>query len=280
MKSIRTILIGWGKLTIIFHLTVLAACSSPEPATLENAQAALIQSEKMASLGQMTAGVAHEINNPINFISSSVQALKMDFSEIRNAIKKRGAENAQEEELFNEIDDLIHVIEKGASRTASIVKSLRTFNAGNDEKTRMVDIHSCLDSTISILNHKIQPTISLKKNYGNISQIKCHPGRLNQVFMNVIDNAIQATQDNGVIEISSHQQKEELVIAIKDTGTGMSPEVLSKIFDPFYTTKDVGQGTGLGMFISYGIIEEHNGKIDVKSQPNKGTEVTIYLPLL
>lgn len=272
--------------------------------TLEDTQQQLVVSEKMASLGQLTAGIAHEINNPINFISSNVHALKMDFQDMQNVLKKvKELENAKDpvkltnelillgkqldfDLLEEEISELLGGIERGTERTVNIVSSLRTFSRNSTDNFSRADIHEGLDSTITILNSQLNGHISIKKVYGDIPLIKCQISRLNQVFLNIINNSIQAinAKSNGVlhpglIKIGTQKMGDQIQISIKDNGNGMDETTRKRLFEPFYTTKDVGEGTGLGLSISYGIIEQHNGKIDVFSAPGEGTEFLIYLPL-
>ncbi len=272
--------------------------------TLENTQQQLIVSEKMASLGQLTAGIAHEINNPINFISSNVQALKMDFQDMQNVLKKvKELEHAKDpikltnelvklgqqldfDLLEEEIGELLGGIERGTERTVNIVSSLRTFSRNSTDNFSKADIHEGIDSTITILNSQFNGHITIEKAYGKLPMIKCQISRLNQVFLNIINNSIQAINSksngvlhHGIIKISTKRLGEQIQISIKDNGIGMDEVTQKKLFEPFYTTKDVGEGTGLGLSISYGIIEQHNGKIEVLSEPGKGTEFLINLPI-
>ncbi len=272
--------------------------------TLKDTQAQLVISEKMASLGQLTAGIAHEINNPINFISSNVQALKMDFADVQNVLKKvKELEHAKTpgqmtrdliqlckqldfDYLEEEISELLAGIERGTERTINIVSSLRTFSRNSTETYAKADIHEGLDSTLTILNSQLNGHIKISKNYGDLPLVRCQISRLNQVFLNIINNSIQAIQakSNGIpyrgkIQISTRKYRKYVLINIKDNGIGMSETTRKRIFEPFYTTKEVGDGTGLGLSISYGIIEQHKGKIEVKSQKGKGTEFLIILPI-
>ncbi|MEM1122784.1 MAG: ATP-binding protein, partial [Bacteroidota bacterium] len=278
--------------------------------TLENTQQQLIVSEKMASLGQLTAGIAHEINNPINFISSNVQALKMDFQDMQNVLRKvKELEKSTDpvqltQELIKlgkqldfdlleeEISELLGGIERGTERTVNIVSSLRTFSRNSTDNFAKADIHEGIDSTITILNSQINGHILIKRNYARLPLVKCQISRLNQVFLNIINNSIQAINNKiaeknksngsitrGLIEISTKKLGNQIQISIKDNGNGMDEITKKRLFEPFYTTKDVGEGTGLGLSISYGIIEQHKGKIEVFSQVGVGTEFLIYLPI-
>jgi signal transduction histidine kinase/ligand-binding sensor domain-containing protein len=272
--------------------------------TLKNTQAQLVVSEKMASLGQLTAGIAHEINNPINFISSNVQALKMDFQDMQHVLRKvKELEQSKDpvkltdelrqmgkeldfELLEGEIGELLAGIERGTERTVNIVSSLRIFSRNSTDTFAMADIHQGIDSTITILNSQLNGHIVIDKKYGDLPMVRCQISRLNQVFLNVINNSIQAinTYENGeqkagLIQIATHNKGNKILISIKDNGKGMDDATKKRIFEPFYTTKDVGEGTGLGLSISYGIIEQHNGKIEVFSTLGKGTEFLIHLPI-
>jgi signal transduction histidine kinase len=264
---------------------------------LKKTQAQLVDSEKMASLGQLTAGVAHEINNPINFVSGNVTPLKKDIEDvisILNAYEKAIRENNLQEKfrhveqlkqqveyqmLIQEISSLIKGIREGADRTARIVKGLRNFSRLDEDEFKSADINEGLDSTLLILHNKLKKGITVIREYGSIPRIQCYPGQLNQVFMNILNNAIQAISGEGEIRITTTLEEDNIVITISDSGKGMNPETQKRIFEPFFTTKDVGKGTGLGLSISYGIIEKHNGKISVWSESGKGSEFKITLPL-
>ncbi|MDW7695632.1 PAS domain S-box protein [Flammeovirgaceae bacterium SG7u.111] len=264
---------------------------------LQSAQSQLVQSEKMASLGQLSAGIAHEINNPINFVFAGTETLKFsmeDFMQIMDKYceldKTENTEAVLQEikelkeefefgELKEDIFGLIEDIMIGAVRTSEIVKGLRNFSRLDEHNMKLANIHEGLDSTLILLKNQIKNKVQVHKKYGNIHELNCYPGQLNQVFMNILTNAIQAVETEGNIWISTYEQDQETLISIKDDGEGMSKEVVEKIFEPFFTTKDVGEGTGLGMSISYGIIQKHKGKIVVNSQEGKGSEFIIHLPL-
>ena len=271
---------------------------------LKETQAQLLTSEKMASLGQLTAGIAHEINNPINFISSNVQALKLDFEDVQDVLRKvKALDNHQDlkkgikelmqigkkmdvQLLQKEIEELLGGIERGTTRTVSIVSSLRTFSRNSNESFMPADIHEALDSTLTILNSQLNGHIKVFKNYGAITPVTCQIGRLNQVFLNIINNAIHAIDAHpegvkfpGEIHISTSLVQNQVQIDIQDNGVGMDTDTQNRIFEPFYTTKDVGDGTGLGLSISYGIIEQHRGGVTVESEKGKGTVFHITLPV-
>ncbi|MFD3001849.1 tetratricopeptide repeat protein [Pontibacter toksunensis] len=265
---------------------------------LVSTQEQLIHSEKMASLGQLTAGVAHEINNPINFVSAGIDSLRANFADIMEVLSGYLALKPEEdnkmqlqklarikkemevEELMEESEQLLVSIKNGATRTKEIVKSLKNFTRLDESSLKKANIHEGIDSTLVILNNQIKGRIKVVKNYGELQEINCYPGQLNQVFMNILNNAAQAIKGEGTIAIKTYKEDDYVVIKIKDTGMGMTEEVKKHIFEPFFTTKDVGEGTGLGLSITYGIIEKHHGKIDVESEPGVGTEFTIRIPLV
>ena len=267
--------------------------------TLENlkqAQSQLVQSEKMASLGQLVAGIAHEINNPVNFISAGVDSLSTNLDEIRQVLDiyhKITSENVSEKlqeieelkvkveykEAIREINKLIETIKNGTNRTTEIVRGLRTFSRLDEDILKIADIHEGLDSTLILLHNKYKNKIEIIKNYGDLPLVECYPGQLNQVFMNILSNAVDAIDDKGTITLKTSISKGIIQISIKDTGPRIPENIREKIFDPFYTTKGVGKGTGLGLSISQSIIEKHKGNISVKSETGKGTEFIISIPV-
>lgn len=181
--------------------------------------------------------------------------------------------------MFDEIESLFNGIEEGAIRTREIVMGLKNFSRLDEDVFKQANIHEGINSTLVLLKNKFKNRISIHKDYGELPTIECLPGKINQVFMNILNNAIQAIEDSGEIYIRTFAENDKVKISIRDTGVGMTEGVKKHIFEPFFTTKDVGAGTGLGLSISFGIIEKHNGKIDVKSEPEKGTEFTITLPV-
>lgn len=264
---------------------------------LRRTQQQMIESEKMASLGQLTAGVAHEINNPINFVVSSATPLRRDIEDIISVLNlyrstvdeqnlHRQFERVKklEEELdvdyaVQEVQQLLKGIEEGGKRTAEIVKGLRTFSRLDEDEIKTASVTEGIESTLTLLRKKAEPRIQIVREYGEIPVIECYPGKLNQVYMNLLSNAIQAIPGEGEIRISVQHIGDSVRIQIADTGQGMTEEVQRRIFEPFFTTKDVGVGTGLGLSISYGIIERHNGSIEVHSESGKGTTFTLTLPV-
>ncbi|MBN2173288.1 MAG: hypothetical protein JW731_04100 [Bacteroidales bacterium] len=264
---------------------------------LKKTQSQLIDSEKMASLGQLTAGVAHEINNPINFVSGNVKPLKQDINDIVSVLNKYEEliEKYQLADRFNEVEKLKMEVEyhfvleeinkllegigEGAARTSEIVKGLRNFSRMDEHELKLADVNQGLESTLLILHNKLKRRIEVVKDYGKIPEIMCYPGQLNQVFLNIINNGLQAIEGEGKIFIKTWKDKEGVKISIRDTGCGMPESVKKRIFEPFFTTKDVGKGTGLGLSISFGIIEKHSGTIEVITEKNQGSEFIITLPV-
>lgn len=272
---------------------------------LKQAQSQLVESEKMASLGQLTAGIAHEINNPINFVTSNVPPLKRDLGMLFDALefienvglsdkdvweKKKTIENYKEELDYNylkiEIGHLLSGITDGANRTAEIVAGLRIFSRVDEDDLKSANINQGIDSTLIIMKNSLSlNNIEVEINYGSFPKIDCYPGKLNQVFLNIISNAIDALKykkpENGsrVISIYTEADKDYAKIKIVDNGTGMSEIAKQKIFEPFFTTKEVGEGTGLGMSIVYNTIKKHNGEVIINSDLDKGTEITIIIPV-
>ena len=243
------------------------------------AQAQLVQSEKMAALGQMVAGVAHEINNPVNFISSGLPSLRRDFDKLVAMIPTN-----RRDERFEKVSDraskLFEAIGDGAQRTAETVKDLRTFARLDEAELTVADLHAALDTTLTLLHNQTKNRIEVVRNYGEIPPVECYIGQLNQVFMNLLINAVQAIEDEGTITLTTARDGDDRVrISIRDDGCGMPEEVRVKIFDPFFTTKPIGQGTGLGLSISHGIVKSHSGTIRVRSGPGEGAEFMVILPI-
>ncbi len=271
---------------------------------LKETQAQLVEAEKMASLGQLTAGVAHEINNPINFVTSNVTPLKRDVAMVWEAMEEiekialsdlafeekkshilRHKEELDIEYLKTEIDFLLKGMSEGANRTAEIVKSLRIFSRVDEDSLKYADINEGLESTLIILNSIVKDTINVTKQYGDLPLVECYPGKLNQVFLNMITNAIYAInkkfdkESGGALEIKTEADTIHAYISIKDNGIGMPKEVIERVFEPFFTTKEVGEGTGLGMSIVYNTVKKHQGEIEIKSTEGEGTEFRLTIPL-
>jgi signal transduction histidine kinase len=274
--------------------------------TLQNlklTQNQLVEAEKLASLGQMTAGIAHEINNPINFVSSNVLPLRRDIEDILEVLNEYSAIQNEEEfknklpdikakikkldipYLQTEVNQLLGGIEEGARRTAEIVKGLRIFSRMDRDTLVSSNINDSINSTLVVMKSMTKGEVTIVKELApDMIDIMCYPGKLNQVFMNILSNAVYATNIAGrtvserIIEIKSELQDKEVIVTIKDNGSGIDQAHIDKIFDPFFTTKAVGEGTGLGLSIVNGIIEEHKGRIEVRSNRLEGTKFIIHLP--
>lgn len=272
---------------------------------LKDAETQLVESEKMASLGQLTAGIAHEINNPINFVTSNVKPLNRDVQILLDTVEemeKVALDNMPIDEkrrqitaykndidfdyLKIEIDQLLMGIGEGASRTAEIVKGLRIFSRLDEDDLKKADINEGLESTLIITNNLLNNIVKVEKDYKNLPLVECYPGKLNQVFLNIISNGIYAVRkkfgdkEGGALTIGTSHDADNVYVSIADNGTGMDEQTRKRLFEPFFTTKDVGEGTGLGLSIAYNTINKHNGRIEVVSELGKGTEFIIKLPLI
>jgi signal transduction histidine kinase len=264
---------------------------------LKETQSQLVESERMASLGQFTAGAAHELNNPVNFISGNISPLKRDIENILQVISKYDSV-IQEQKLegkfthvealkkeiglefvIEEIHKLLEGINEGALRSAQIVKGLRSFSGLDSDSYELANIHEGMDAAVQLLEDRLGDRIRVNKNYGDIPNIECLPARLNQVFLNLLNNSIQAIDGKGEITMETSHIDSTVKISVKDSGQGMEAQVLANCFEPFFTTHEVGEGVGLGLSISYGIVKQHGGQIDASSTPGEGSEFVITLPL-
>ncbi len=266
---------------------------------LRQTQSQLIQSEKMSSLGQIVAGIAHEINNPVNFIHGNLEHAKKYTQELLNLLQLYQQEHPESpgiiQDYLDEIDwnffkdDLPKLMQSmtiGTERIRSIVLSLRNFSRLDESEKKKVNIHEGIDSTLLILNSRFKTGVKVIKQYGDIPEIECYPAQLNQVFLNLLTNALDALEEQqscpNTPEVIIQTQKldsNRIEVRIRDNGIGIPLDIQPKIFDPFFTTKPVGKGTGLGLSICYQIINKHQGKIKLISQQNQGTEFIISLPI-
>ena len=263
---------------------------------LEETHVQLLQSEKLASIGQLAAGVAHEINNPIGFISANLNTLRTWVRSLLDVIAAHEAVLPQLEPAARDAltalrgaadldyvrDEIVTLIDEsidGAVRVRRIVQDLRDFSRPGSGEWSVVDVHAGLESTLNVVHNELKYKADIVREYGDVPLVECLPSQLNQVFMNLFVNAAHAMPTRGVITIRTSSDGEQVSIAISDTGTGMTPDIVRRIFDPFFTTKPVGQGTGLGLSVSHGIVERHRGAIDVTSEPGRGTTFCIRLPI-
>lgn len=253
-------------------------------------EAIIRQQEKMASVGQLAAGVAHEINNPSGYISSNLTTLKKYISRFVEYIKASQSGSPPEElkqlnkklkidYLVEDSQDLIDDSIEGIDRIHGIVQSLKSFSRVDNLKCKEAEVNECIENTLKVIWNELKYKAKVIKEYGELPLLQCHPQQLSQVFMNIMINAAHAIDEEGEIKIKTWSDSENLFVAISDTGKGIFAENLTKIFEPFYTTKDVGKGTGLGLSIVHDIIQNHDGEIDVESEIGKGTTFTITLPV-
>jgi hemerythrin-like metal-binding protein len=262
---------------------------------LSTTQNQLLQSEKMASIGQLAAGVAHEINNPIGFVNSNLGTLEKYITDLSRVLASyeraeatTGTQLAEIEVikrevdlpyLLNDIPNLLKESQDGLARVKRIIQDLRDFSHVDEANWQRANLEHCLDSTLNVAWNEIKYKAEVKKEYAGLPDIECMPSQLNQVFLNLLVNAAQAIADKGIITLRTGVKDKEVWVEIADTGKGIPTEHLDQIFDPFFTTKPIGQGTGLGLSVSYGIVQKHGGHIEVHSEPGKGTSMRVYLPI-
>jgi signal transduction histidine kinase len=238
--------------------------------------AQLIQAEKMAALGLLVAGVAHEINTPMGAIHSNNDIMLRAVTKIRKNLEPDT--NSEVMRLLGILEGVCRNNETAAERIMHIVRSLKNFARLDEAQRKRVDLHEGIESTLTLLQHQLKSRIRIERQFSEIPGVLCHPNQVNQVFMNVLTNAAQAIPDAGVIRIRTWREGDSVKVAIADTGVGIPRENLSKIFDPGFTTKGVGLGTGIGLSICYKIIGDHGGTIEVDSS-NSGTTFTIAVPI-
>ena len=262
---------------------------------LEDTQDQLLQSEKMASIGQLAAGVAHEINNPVGFINSNVSTLSTylnDLFELINAYDKEAKalsvnlvavqqlrQKIDFEYLREDIPSMLEETQEGLDRVKKIVRDLMGFSRTNETQMATYDLRKGLESTLNVAWHELKYKAEIIKEFDDIPEIECMPSQLNQVFMNLMVNAAQAIETQGTITLRTKCKDNQVIVEIEDSGSGIEAEHLNRLFDPFFTTKPVGEGTGLGLSVSYGIVKKHNGEIAVDSNPGEGTRFRICLPV-
>lgn len=265
---------------------------------LNGTQEKLLQSEKMASIGQLAAGVAHEINNPIGYVHSNLGSLQEYLRSLFTVIEayERALRAPDPKQLIPEIDDIRDRLDidfisrdlpqlmaesrEGIERVTRIVRDLKDFSySGRDESWKLVDLHAGLESTINIIWNELKYKVTLHREFGQLPLVECLPSELNQVYMNLLLNAGHAIAERGTITVRTGVDGDHAWVEFEDTGGGISPELRQRIFDPFFTTKPVGSGTGLGLSISYSIINKHNGRIDLDSTPGVGSRFRVVLPI-
>ena len=264
-------------------------------ASLKSTQAQLVHSSKMTSLGQLVAGVAHELNNPIGYTYSNLSHLKEYMDSIKKLmifyeqsllkLPKPSQTLLQEKKkalntdfILKDIETIIQSSLEGTQRTKDIVLGLRNFSRLDEAEIKEVDLQEGLENTLKLLNSEFKNRITLHKEYAKLPKVTCYPSQINQVFMNLLTNAIHAIEGPGDVWVKTEVLKDKISISIRDSGKGIPPEHMDRIFDPFFTTKKIGQGTGLGLSISYGIIQKHQGEIKVTSELGKGSTFTVFLP--
>jgi len=264
---------------------------------LELAQGQLMQAEKMASVGQLAAGIAHEINNPIGFVNSNLGTLKTQvdqllsvlaaYREAEGALRahpellaavERAKASADLDFLLDDMPNLIAESLEGISRVKKIVDNLKDFSRLDTPEWHYANLEKGLESTLNIVWNELKYKVTVVRDYAGLPEIECIASQLNQVFMNLLVNAGHAIAEHGTITLRTRFDETSVGIDIEDTGSGIRPEHMAKIFEPFFTTKPVGQGTGLGLSLAYGIVQQHGGKIEARSEPGQGTVFSIRLP--
>ena len=247
-------------------------------AELRETQAQLVQSEKMAALGDLVAGVAHEINTPLGAVASNTDLVGRALARARESLGE-SADTTKARTLLDKATAVVTISRDACRRIDEIVRTLRNFARLDESERKAADLHEGLDSTLTLAAHLLKNRITVQREYGELPQVLCYPNQLNQVFLNLIVNAAQAIEGEGVITIRTRRANGSIVVEIRDTGCGIPPENLTKIFDPGFTTKGVGVGTGLGLAICYRIVANHQGRIEVESTVGAGTMFRITLPI-
>ena len=258
---------------------------------LEQANRQLMQSEKMAAIGQLAAGVAHEINNPVGYVYSNLQTLNhylTDLFRLTDAVDTAmSVEDLQQirksidyEFLRGDLEDLLVESREGIERVKTIIGAMKDFSHSDEEAFRYADLHHGIETTLNVVNNELKYKAEVVKDFGDLPEVECIISQLNQVIMNLLVNAAHAIEDSGIITIRTRCADDRAVIEIEDNGKGIEPADLNRIFEPFFTTKPVGKGTGLGLSLSFNIIEKHNGEISATSKPGKGTTFRIRLPIV
>ncbi len=264
---------------------------------LQSSHEQLLQSEKLASIGQLAAGVAHEINNPVGYVYSNLGTLQKyidnlyqmleGYAHLETLVSDKDALQTVQalkkeldlEYLKEDVRDLVSESREGISRVKGIVQDLKDFSHVDEAEWQWADLHRGLDSTLNIVNNEIKYKAEVMKEYGELPEVECLASQINQVFMNLLVNAAHAIEERGTITVRTGTEGDSAWVEVSDTGKGMDAETRKKIFDPFFTTKPVGTGTGLGLSLSYSIVHKHHGRISVDSTPGRGSTFRVWLPL-
>jgi two-component system, NtrC family, sensor kinase len=244
---------------------------------LRAAQAGLIQAAKMASLGELVAGIAHEINNPLAFCVSHLETVKRSLNVVEPSIAEGLAEPSRQH--WDRAKSRLHEMTLGLGRINDLVLKLRAFSRLDEGSSRKVDVRECIDSVLTILGHRLAPRIQVTTDLAGPTYLQCHPGLFNQALMNLISNAIDAIEGEGTIGVSTQAADGKYRIVVQDSGSGIDPKLKERVFEPFFTTKPVGQGTGLGLSIAYSIVQKHGGRLEVEDAPGGGTRMIMQVPI-
>lgn len=257
---------------------------------LAEANAQLQQSEKLAAIGQLAAGVAHEINNPIGYVFSNLKTLASyvhDLLRIGDAVDSAASleelrqlkRSLEYDYIRNDVEALIGESEEGIERVKKIITSLKDFSHMEEEEFRLADLHRGLETTLNMVNNELKYKAEIIKEYGQLPEVECIPSQINQVLMNVLINAAHAIEQFGRITLRSGHEDDWVWLEVEDNGAGIAPHVLNRIYEPFFTTKPIGKGTGLGLALSYNIVQKHHGRIEISSKVAQGTLFRIWLPI-
>lgn len=268
----------------------VTAADSPTPNAGDNLDSRMLQTEKMAAIGQLAAGVAHEINNPVGYVFSNLKALGgyvQDLLRIVDAVDSAASlaelselkKSLDYDYIRNDVGSLLRESEDGIDRVKNIISALKDFSRVEEEDPHLVDLHRGVDTTLNVVRNEIKYKAEVIKEYGDLPEVECIPSQINQVVMNLLVNAAQAIEGFGRITLRSGHEDEWVWLEVEDDGVGIEAAALTRIFDPFYTTKPVGQGTGLGLSLSYNIIQKHHGRLEVFSRPGEGSRFRIWLPV-
>jgi|SRR5690606_1880905 len=257
---------------------------------LEQANKQLLQSEKLAAIGQLAAGVAHEINNPVGYVYSNLQSLEgylTDLFRLTDAVDSAQSvddlrlikQNIDYDYLRDDLKDLLAESREGIERVKTIISAMKDFSHIEEEEFKPADIHKGIETTLNVVNNELKYKAEIIREFGDLPEVECIISQINQVVMNLLVNAAHAIEEFGKITVRTKLNHDQVIIEVEDTGQGISQEHLNRIFEPFFTTKPIGKGTGLGLSLSFNIIEKHNGRIEARSTPGQGTCFRITLPV-